>query len=198
LKLGERNLQGAAVVPGQVIGSIEEFVPGEGVYIDERGRLRAAVPGVVNIDMKSRRVVVKPLGGKPRVPRRNDVVRGIVYGAPREDIALIKVIADDRMRRYSGEYTAVLHVSQSSDTRVESIYDVVRIGDYIRGTVISDLAPLVLSIRRPSDGVVLAFCSNCGAPLYRVSASSNTLVCLSCGNKETRKVSPIYIYVSRS
>jgi len=162
------------------------------VYVDDEGIIRAARVGVVELDMVKRVVSVKTALPRPRLPSRNRAVYAIVVGMPREDLALVKIFADERMVPYNGFFTAVLHVSQVSDRPVKSIYDAVKPGDIIRATVTSPAAPYVVSIRKPQDGVILAQCSVCGHDLYRVPGKQ-ALICPKCGNEEARKVSPYYV-----
>jgi exosome complex component CSL4 len=187
-----QELPGRKVYPGDPLCTIEEFIPGEGVYVDENGIVRAARVGVVELDMVKRRISVKTSIPRPRLPSKNKPVYAVVIGMPREDLALVKIFADERMIPYNGFFTAVLHISQASDRMLKSIYDAVRPGDIIRATVTSAAAPYVVSIRRPQDGVILAQCSICGHDLYRVPGKQN-LVCPKCGHEEARKVSPYYI-----
>jgi exosome complex component CSL4 len=191
-----QELPGRRVYPGDPLCTIEEFIPGDGVYVDESGVVRAARVGVVELDMVQRRISVRPYAAKPRLPRKNHAVYAIVVGVPRDDLALVKIFADERMVPYNGFFTAVLHISQASDRRIPSIYDAVRPGDIIRATLTTDAAPYVVSTKRPQDGVILAQCSVCGAPLYRVPGKQ-LLVCKKCGNEEPRKVSPYYVLTEK-
>ncbi len=191
-----QELPGRRVYPGDPLCTIEEFIPGEGVYVDEEGIVRAARVGVVELDMVQRRISVRSFISKPRLPAKNRAVYAIVVGMPREDLALVKIFADERMVPYNGFFTAVLHISQASDHRIASIYDAVRPGDIIRATVTSDGAPYIVSTRRPQDGVVMAQCSICGSPLYKIPGKQ-LLVCKKCGNEEQRKVSPYYVLVEK-
>ena len=76
------------------------------------------------------------------------------------------------------------------------MYDFVKPGDFIRATVLSSAIPYMLSIKRSQDGVVLAYCSVCGSPLYRIPGNPR-LACLRCGNEEQRRISPLYILSTR-
>jgi len=191
------SLVGRKVFPGEPLCTIEEYLPGDGVYVDD-GLIRAARFGQVEIDPVSRRISVKSVTGKPRLPRRGVSVYGVAIGAPREELMLIRIFADERMIAYNGSFTGILHVSQVSEQYGQGrrIYDFVKPGDVVRVTVLSDTPAYIVSMKRPQDGVILAFCSICGAPLYRVPGS-NRLVCLRCGREEQRKISPYYVLTLR-
>jgi exosome complex component CSL4 len=191
------ELAGRKVFPGEPLCTIEEYLPGEGVYVDD-GIIRAARFGVVEIDNVNRRISVRGLSGKPRIPKRNTPVYGVAIGAPREELMLIKIFADERMISYNGTFTGILHVSQVANGPLQSrsIYDYVKPGDIVRVTVLSNTPAYIVSMKRPQDGVIMAFCSICGAPLYRLPGT-NKLVCPRCGNEEQRKVSPYYVLVAK-
>lgn len=175
---------------------LEEFMPGEGAYVHEDGSVRAATVGRAFFDWNQRRVsVINPLG-KPRMPRRGSIVYGIVLSLLREDLVLVKIFADERLRRYNGVYSGFLHVSQASDRPVKSILEVVKPGDIIRARVLNAKHPFQLGIKQGNLGVIAAFCSRCGAPLYRVPGQQQ-LVCLRCGNREGRKVATGYLFVKK-
>lgn len=188
------KLEGKIVLPGEPLATIEEFLPEEGVYVDN-GIIRAAIYGKVKIDIRNKRIRVEPLKAVLKVPRRGEVYYGFVSGIIREDLALIKLVFDVQMERLSGTFTGVLHLSQASDRRIESVYQVIRLGDFVRVQVVNE-HPLLLSIKQPQLGVVTAFCSNCGAVLYRKPGIDH-LVCKRCGNRELRKVSTYYMFVDR-
>ncbi len=190
------KLEGLRVYPGDPLCTIEEFAPGDGVYVDEDGIVRAAVVGVVRVDYTSRRIWVEPAPLKPRMPRKGRSVYAHVYGVPREDLALARIFADERMVPYNGYFNGVIHISQASDRMLKSIYEAVKPGDIVKAAVLSPQPPYMLSLKKPQDGVVLAFCSRCGSPLYRVPGRP-LLVCLKCGNEEQRKVSPNYLLTVR-
>lgn len=189
------ELKGKLVYPGQPLAVIEEFLPGDGVYVAD-GTIYAAVTGVVEVDLSARRISVRSLTRTPRVPRKGDIVHGYVAAIPRDDIALIKVTHDEKMVPFSGTFTAILHISQAADRHPSTIYDYVRVGDAVRVQVLNNGNPYIASIKHASLGVVVAYCSRCGAPLHRVPGQAH-LVCLRCGNKESRKVASGYVYVKR-
>jgi len=180
------------VMPGTELATIEEYTPGEGVYVD-RGIIKSSILGQVYVDFKNRTISVRSLKRTKSMPKRGETIHAYVTGIPRDDIALLKIFADENMNLYKSEFTGILHISQASDKILKSIYDVIKISDILRASVlIGDKIPYVLSIRQPLNGVVLAFCSLCGATLRRVPGT-NKVGCPRCGNIETRKISPYYI-----
>lgn len=190
------EVQGLNVAPGDPLCTIEEFMPGECVYVDDMGIVRAACIGVVELDSSLRRIRVRPAQLKPRMPARGEQVYAAVVSIPRDDLALLRIFADERGLPYSGFFTGVLHVTQASDTPVKTMYELMKPGDVVKASVTSSSTPYMLSTKRAQDGVVLAYCSVCGAPLYKAQGES-ILFCIKCGSIEKRKIAPNYILVHR-
>uniref|UniRef100_A0A7C2V9L0 Exosome complex component Csl4 n=1 Tax=Ignisphaera aggregans TaxID=334771 RepID=A0A7C2V9L0_9CREN len=178
------------VLPGDPICKEEEYLGYRNVYIDERGNVRAAVIGLVTLDKISRRVSVKPFK-ELRIPRAGDIVIGEV-ASMRDDIAFVELLGYDISKTFKHTYTSILHISQVTTARNESMYNYVRLGDLIKAKVLNDYLPLLISIKEPRLGVILAYCSRCGAQLY---LNNSRLICPVCGNVEQRKLSIDYMLV---
>ena len=179
-------------MPGTELATIEEYSPGEGVYVD-KGVIKSSILGRVYIDFKDRIISVKPLKTTKLMPKKGETVHAYVTGIPRDDIALLKIFADEEMNLYKSEFTGILHISQASDKILRSIYDVIKLSDIVRASIlVGDRIPYILSIKQPLNGVILAFCSLCGATLKRIPGT-NKASCSRCGNIETRKISPYYM-----
>ncbi len=188
------ELKGKLAYPGQHLAVIEEFLPGEGVYV-AGGDIYAAVVGVVEVDAQSRRISVRPVTKSPRIPRRGSIVHGYVAHIPRDDLAIVKITHDERMIPYSNGFTGILHISQAANRHPTSIYEFVRPGDAVKLQVINTRNPFLVSIKAAGLGVIAAYCSLCGAPLYKQPGQAH-LACLRCGNREPRKVAASYIFVA--
>ena len=180
--------------PGKLLGTAEEFVGGEGVY-GEGGRLHAICSGNVSVD-EQKVISVKSSKASPKM-----IVPGmVVYGRIEdifEPIALVKLEPREAhgVRQAQGDYFSILHVSNIRRDYVRSLRDEVRVGDVIRA-VVSEIrrGEVYLDMRGPDFGVVKAYCSRCRSPLY---LRSRVLVCDSCGNKESRKLSKEYSAAER-
>ncbi len=181
------------VTPGEPLCAPEEFMPGPGTYVDD-GHVRAAQLGVASYDLKNRIVTVKPLTSQPRIPRTGDVVLGVVVNI-RDELATLKIVADDKGENYSGTYTGILHVSQVSTRYVKVVEEAVKMGDLVKVKILRDSAPYQLTLKDARLGVVAAACSNCGGLL--VKTSSGQLKCPRCGSVERRKTAPDYMFVER-
>ncbi len=78
------------VVPGEFLGTIEEYVPGQNVN-EVDGKIYASLYGILNLDEKHMTVSIKPAVSLPMLK-----VGEIVYGVVQElynDFALVTVVA---------------------------------------------------------------------------------------------------------
>ncbi len=179
------------VTPGDIIGVEEEYIPGDGAYVDENGYIRSLMTGRAVMDRISKIVNVKHVKNKPIIPRQGDIVIGIVEGVS-NDLAFIDIISVEKSSGVKKtDFSGIIHISQASREYLESMYDAYRIGDIIRARVLNNTNPYQLSTREPSMGVITAFCTKCGSILKK---SDDRLICPTCGNVEKRKISVIYSF----
>ena len=181
---------GDVVSPGDPLCVAEEYVPGLGTYEDD-GIIRASVAGVVKIDPINYVIEVRDNNAQRRVLQSKEVVYGEVYFM-RNELAQVRVARSLDEVFKARAFSAVLHVSQVPKP-VDSLYDAVRPGDIIKARVISS-PPYQLTLKGPRLGVILAYCSNCGHPLYKVGEQ---LQCPYCGRVEERATSPDYLLKAR-
>ncbi|MEM1526141.1 MAG: exosome complex RNA-binding protein Csl4 [Ignisphaera sp.] len=176
--------------PGDFVCKEEEYLAYKNVYIDEEGNIRAAVIGKPIYDNVNRRVFVKPLK-EVKIPRPGETVIGWVTST-RDDVAFIKIVGHDLVKTFKHIFSAILHISQVVEAKGENMYNYVRLGDIVKAKVLNEYLPLLISIKEPRLGVLLAYCSKCGSHMY---LDNGKLVCSVCGNIEQRKVSLEYMLV---
>jgi len=181
---------GDYVAPGDPLCVIEELAPGPGTYEDD-GTVRASIPGVVRIDMINYIIEVRGPNAEKKLLQPKEIVYGEVV-AMRNELAQLRVARNMDEVLKARAYSAVLHISQVGK-QVESLYDVIRPGDLVKVKVVSG-PPYQLTLKGPRLGVILAYCSNCGHPLYKIE---NQLECPYCGRVEERLVSPDYVLKGR-
>ncbi|MCD6428582.1 MAG: exosome complex RNA-binding protein Csl4 [Desulfurococcales archaeon] len=182
------EINGKAVVPGDTICVIEEFLPGPWTYVVD-GAIKAAITGRVYVDIAMRTVSVRPTVKLFEVTMRGTYIYGYVVMV-KDEFAIIKVVGSAHGTKYASTFTGLLHISQSSDKFIKNLYDVVRVGDIVKAKVLNDAPPFNLTFKEPRLGVILAFCGTCGHRLTKLS--TDTLKCPICGNIEKRKVSIDY------
>lgn len=181
---------GDLVLPGDHLGVIEEYFPGEGVK-EENGELYAIRAGRVRIDPGRMEIRVEPVTDTPPLPQVGDVVIAkVIEVKPQTAIVQLVKIEGRNDREIATSKLAGIHVSQVREGYVENMSNEFRVGDVVRARVIAnEKSPIQLSTKGPDLGVVYALCSRCRTPLVR---RGERLICPRCGHVETRKLSSLY------
>lgn len=178
------------VTPGDIVGVEEEFIPGYGAYIDEEGYIRSQLVGITQFDLVKRIISIKHVKDKPLTPKPGAIVEGIITGIS-DDLAFVNIYAINEKFSRSINFTGIIHVSQASNEYIKSLYEAFRLGEVIKAKVLNDYHPYQLTTREPGLGVIVAYCSRCGYPLYR---KDDRLYCPRCDQYETRKISVFYLF----
>ena len=179
---------GDFVLPGDYLGVVEEFLPGKNCFIEE-GVLRAAVPGIVMLDLEEKLVSIYPVVKKLLVPQIGD--KCIV-----EVTIAKKQVASLAIRFLRGTYlpipyTGSLHIGQVSNKYVEDMFKAMLAGDVARARIINThRIPFHVSTTGRDFGVIFALCSKCGGFLEYLRP--NLLKCPTCDLVESRKTARDY------
>lgn len=185
----EEDLEkGGFVLPGELVGTTEEFRPGDGTSVIA-GDIYSTATGNVLIDRKARIVSVKPNTITPNILKVGDIVYGRITDV-RESGAMVEVagIEGKENREIVGIRPGDIHVSNVRDSYVKRLADEFRPSDIIRARVI-DVERVRLTTAEDSLGVVKAYCSNCRGELV---LEGKKLKCPVCNMTETRKISTEY------
>lgn len=175
------------VVPGEEIGTSEEFLPGEGTF-EEEGKVFSATVGSLEYDPKEMVAKVK-VRSAPVTLKVGDAVIGEIIDV-KSGMAIVNVVSRvGSERQISGETLGAIHVSKVSNTYVQEFGRVFRIGDIVRAEVIQTKPSLQLSTAGRIYGVIKARCMRCRLPLKR---DGNDLVCDNCERVESRKIAIDY------
>lgn len=184
----EKLEKGAFVLPGELVGTTEEYRAGKGTTVVV-GDIYSSVTGHIVIDPHVRVVSVLPVTTTPNILKEGDIVFGRVTDV-RESGALVEIAAiegkTDREVMTMG--LADLHVSHVRDSYVKRLANEFQASDIIRAKVLS-LDRTQLSTTEASLGVMKAYCSNCRGALV---LEGTKLKCPVCNRTETRKVSSEY------
>jgi len=178
---------GQLVTPGEKLGVIEEFVPGEGTF-EEQGNIYSNTVGSTRLDFLSKTAAVERTGRKPVVPEDRMIVVGMVTRT-QKSIAQVEISLMGK-RRLGIPFTGILHISSSSPRYEKSMKDVCKTGDIIRAMITNakSVLPQLTTIDR-GLGVIRASCSRCGQTLV---VKDRGLRCDACGNTEPRKMAEDY------
>jgi len=184
---GRTKESGQLVVPGEKLGVVEEFSPGQGAY-EENGTIYAQLVGDTLVDLSKKVVSVHPRVRIPIVPTEGATVLGVVMNAQGR-VATVNILKiDDHFLQTP--FVGVLHISSSSPRYEKDMVDVCKALDIVRARVVNvkNRDPQLTTIGR-GLGVVKAFCSRCGHVLVR---RDHVLRCESCKNIEGRKIAEDY------
>ncbi|RBQ24028.1 Exosome complex component Csl4 [Candidatus Methanobinarius endosymbioticus] len=182
---------GDFVMPGDILGVSEQFLPDKWTYDDE-GQIKAVILGTVDIISSKKKVSIIPSSGNPAVVNLGDSVYGEITDV-RGQRAMINVQKMKNIdRQLALPYMATIHISQVKKGYLEKLTDVFKIGDVIEAKVSKIMGDnLDLNTEDKEDGVVKAMCTRCRA--YMVpTEKKNELYCEVCDRKERRKVSLNY------
>jgi exosome complex component CSL4 len=176
-----------AVLPGDKLGVVEEFLLGVGTY-EQEGTIYSNFTGTAKIDTKNKRVSVIPTTRTPDLPKEGTTVLASVTHT-QEKMATVSIWKIDG-KMLQNPFTAILHISSSSPRYERNMSDVCKAGDIIRARVIdmTNRIPQLTTAGR-GLGVVKAFCSKCGAVL---DFTNRRLQCSSCANIERRRLAEDY------
>ncbi len=176
------------VVPGDLLGTAEEYVPGRGTY-EHEGRIYAALLGHSRVDPSSRSVSVLALHGIPELDS-GDLVLGRIEEL-KSAMAIVEILAaHPSSRTVPGEPEGTIHVSKVKEGYTESLNDELAPGDLVLAKILENHPSIKLTTAPAALGVVAAKCQRCHATLELTGRSE--LVCPRCGNREHRKVSSDY------
>lgn len=176
------------VVPGDPLAVVEEYFPDpESAYEDDEGFVRALKAGLLAQDDDNRIIGVKEARTR-LLPQVGMWGIGIVTQV-KSQIAIIDVYYL-KGTLVDIPYTGILHVSNASTQYVETMYDIMRPGDWVKFKIKGINVTLVLTTKGPGLGVVLARCIDCSAILQRLQG--NILLCTNCVKQQQRLVSRDY------
>ncbi len=176
-----------AVLPGEEVAVVEEFIPGEGTY-EENGKILSALFGELELDLdeKIASVVAK---NPPVTLKIGDAVFAEVTDV-RNSMAICEIIAvEGEERNVTGDTSATIHISKVSSAYTQEVGRELRPSDVVRAKVLQVKPSVQLSTVGPHLGVVLALCKRCRAPLKK---KNKALYCATCDRTENRKTSDDY------
>lgn len=175
------------VLPGDLLGTAEEFVPGHGTY-EDHGKIYAALYGHPTVDPNDRAIRVEAIHAIPEIREG-----GLIYGRVEEvksAMAIVNILsAAGNGRSVPGTPEGTIHISKAKDGYTDSLADEFAPGDVVLAKVLQARPTVKLTTAPSKLGVVAARCQVCHAVVAR---QGKDLVCPRCGNHERRKVASGY------
>ena len=179
------------VMPGDKLGIIEQYLPGEGTY-DDNGEIKSSVLGNVKINQKMK-VISVISDAKPALLKKGDIVYGQITDIKPQRANVKIECMKDNGRPLALPYMGAIHISQAKEDYLEKLSDAFRIGDIIQGKVVKITGDNVdLSTKDIDCGVLKAMCTRCRDYMH-TTQNANEVKCNTCNKKERRKVSENYV-----
>lgn len=179
------------VMIGDLLGTIEEFMPGKGTFTED-GKIYASKMGKKVIDMQKHEAMVV---GKdiPSLEVGQEVFGEVVMMKPQ--MAIVNV---QRIKGYQGEISerTTIFVSNIDNKYVDNPSDLFGLGDIVKATVFKMDNGMIDLSTKGEYGVVKAFCKRDRMPLAKSKKNEGMLECPVCRHIEKRKISPEYGQVS--
>lgn len=182
---------GDFVLPGDILGVSEEFIPSDWTY-DDKGEIKSLVVGIVSRDDVNKKISVIPKTSSPAVLDKEAHIVGQVMEV-RGQRALVKINSiKGNKRGLTTSFVGGIHVSQAKKGYLSRLNEAFRIGDIIeaRVTKVAGLDNIDLKTSQNELGVVKAMCTRCRH--FMKQTGKNDLICLNCDNREKRKLSSNY------
>jgi len=176
------------VVPGDLLGTAEEFVPGRGTY-EDHGKIYASLLGHRKVDPSDRAVHVDAIHPVP-VVHDDDLIYGRVDEV-KSAMAIVTILAAATSQRpVPGAPEGTIHISKAKDGYTEALSDEFAAGDLVVARVLQSHPSVKLTTAASDLGVVASRCQSCHALMMR--GEKGELRCPRCGNREHRKVATDY------
>jgi exosome complex component CSL4 len=176
------------VLPGDLVGTTEEFEAGDNTYTI-RGDIHSLATGHVMVNKKRRKVSVKPVTSTPPTIGRGDIIIGTVMNV-RDSMALVQIggIKGNDEREFINPGIAAIHVSNVKESYVKEMSQEFSVSDVVKAKIINT-ENMRMTTAGDDLGVMSASCSNCGTTL---KLDDKKLKCPECGHIESRKLSSGY------
>lgn len=178
-------------MPGQEVGTEEEFVSGSGTYV-QNGIIYSTLSGELKDEA---RVLSVAQAGRLSPLKLGAAITGIVDNIA-EPVGLVIVEGDGGAdTRFSTDSNyCILHASRIKRGYVKNVRDEIRIGDIIRAKIVEvKNGEMHISTEDEDCGVLKAFCCSCRHPLVKKPTG---LECRACGRRENRKIAQGYTSVA--
>ena len=183
---------GDFVIPGDVLGVSEQFLPDEGTH-DDNGQIKATIFGNVQINDFNKKVSIIPKSNTPMMIKIGDIIYGQITDV-RGQRAKVEIQGlKDSKRQLALPYIGAIHISQAKKGYLDKLTDGFRIGDIIEGKVIKIIGDNIdLSTASKNLGVLKGMCTRCRA-FMKPTKRYGELYCEVCDRKEKRLVSTNYV-----
>jgi exosome complex component CSL4 len=175
-------------LPGEVLGTTEEYVSGTGTY-EEGGQILASQVGSVSINGTTRQISIKPATSTPVVLEVGDYAIGKVHELRNKMTVLTIWYKEGNERPISSDSLGSLYIAKVSPEFLDNVRDAFMIGDIVRARVVQAQPSVQLDTSDADCGVILAHCKVCNIPMV---GKKFTVDCPDCSRSYKKKLSTLY------
>lgn len=175
------------VLPGDVLATAEEFLSGEGTYIQD-GNICSAIAGKVCFDREEMVSKVVAANG-PAVPRVDDIIYGRITNVNPQMVSVDLLCIEGQERELATIKKGNLHVSNMETGHTKKPRMLFKSMELVRARVIQAEPSIQLSTASSELGVVKAYCRRCRGIL---DIKGGGLWCDTCEIKGERKMADNY------
>ncbi len=175
------------VFPGDVLATAEEFMAGEGAYLDD-GNICSSIAGIPHFDREEMMASVKALK-HPALPEVDDIVHGMIdsVGPKMVKVGLLRI--EGKERQLATRENGAIHISNMDSKPVSNPKMVYKAMELVRARVIQAGPSIQLSTAEHELGILKAYCRRCRNVLV---IKGEGLWCPRCNIREERKIAENY------
>ncbi len=177
------------VVPGEEVGTSEEWLSGEGTF-EEEGNIYAAQFGKLIFDEDTLEARVEPMNPIVEV-KEGDIIYGYVFMRKKAMIVIMIEKIEGVSRGVKEDVEGTLHISEVSDDYTDDLKDEFLVGDIVRAKVTQVEPTIKLSTTGKTFGVVRGYCPQCRKAM-KFERKHDRLHCENCEIHSERKISSAY------
>jgi exosome complex component CSL4 len=175
------------VLPGDLVGSAEEFVPGNDTYVSG-GNIYSSTSGIIKIDSENKEASVIPKSNAPPRLVNGDIVVGEVIDMKESLVILSLAFKKGYEFRPLPDEEATIHISNVRNSYVKDLRQMFGLRDIVKARIIDERQHRLYT-GDEDLGVIKAYCGRCMTSLVR---KNSRLECPSCKHVEMRKLSTGY------
>ncbi len=177
------------VFPGDVLATAEEFMAGEGAYLDD-GNVCSSIAGRPHFDREEMVASVKA-EKHPALPKVDDIVHGRIdkVNSKMVKVEILRIESEGNDRQLATRENGVLHISNMDSKPVSKPKKIYKAMELIRARVIQAEPSIQLSTAEPELGTLKAYCRRCRGVLV---IKGEGLWCPDCDMLEERKMAENY------
>ncbi len=178
-------------IPGEYVGTQEEYESGFGTY-NEDGEIYSSNTGDLKLDKKQHSAEVRAETQIPKMQNPGTIVLGQVTKASGQIVQLDLAPFDSKKFKFvPHDKSAILHIGNIKDDYIEDVKTQYKVGDLVRAKITDVNAHTVeLTTDQGNLGAIKAHCPKCRSAMKKTGRDK--VKCPECGKKDTRKTTKDY------